>query len=402
MERPAAARARAPVSSLDPFSAEFLGDPYPFYEQLREQGPVIFIERYGIWAMPRAEEVVATLTDAETFVSGRGVGLSDFAKEKPWRQPSLLLEADPPLHTRTRSVLNRVLSLKVLNALRPAFEAEAARLIEGLAGTARFDAMPAIAEAYPLKVFPDAVGLAAPGREHLLPYGDMAFNAFGPRNDLFLGAQAGSAAAVDWVASRCRRENLAPGGFGAEIYAAADRGELSEEEAPLIVRSLLTAGVDTTVNGIGAALLAFAEHPDQWAELRAAPDLARNAFDEALRLHSPVQTFFRTASRDVEVGGVQIPEGGKVLTFLGSANRDPRRWDEPDRYRIRRRAIGHVAFGAGIHACVGQMIARMEAEQVLKAMAAQIRSIELAAPPVRRLNNTVRALASLPLRVTWG
>lgn len=393
-------KSAAPRSRLDPFSDDFLRDPYPRYAELRDRGPVIDLERYGVWALPRYAEVFATLRDWDTFVSGRGVGLLDFAKDEPWREPSLLLEADPPLHTRTRRVLNHVLSLKVLRQLRASLAEEAELQVAALAARGRFDAVRDLGEGFVLKVFPDAMGLPTEGRENLLPYGDMAFNAFGPRNRLVEAATRRAEKALGWVATMCRRESLAPTGFGQDIYAAADAGELSQQEAPLVVRSLLTAGLDTTVNGIAVTLLALSQNPEQYRLLCAHPELARSAFDEALRLHSPVQTFFRTCARVTEISGIALPEGAKILMFLGSANRDPRSWDEPDTYRIERRTSGHVAFGAGIHACVGQMIARLEVEVVLDALIRHAREIAPAGPPIYRLNNTMRALDSVPVQVT--
>ncbi len=134
--------------------------------------------------------------------------------------------------------------------------------------------------------------------------------------------------------------------------------------------------------------------------MRAKPELARAAFEEALRFESSVQTFFRTTTTETTLGDVALPAGAKILLFLGAANRDARRWEEPDRFDISRKTSGYVAFGYGIHSCVGQAVARMEGEIVLKALAERIERIELAAPPVRKLNNTLRGLASLPLRVT--
>jgi hypothetical protein len=162
---------------------------------------------------------------------------------------------------------------------------------------------------------------------------------------------------------------------------------------------LLTAGLDTTVNGIGAAVYCLARFPDEFAKLRAEPSLARQAFEEAIRFESPVQTFFRTTTRPVEIGGVEIGEGEKVLMFLGAANRDPRHWPEPDRYDITRRAAGHVGFGWGVHNCVGQMLARLEGEVMLAALARHAASLAISGPVVRRYNNTLRGLENLPLRV---
>jgi cytochrome P450 len=249
-------------------------------------------------------------------------------------------------------------------------------------------------------VFPDAVGLPEEGRENLLPYGGLAFNAFGPDNELRRNALATAAPVQAWVMEQCQRDNLAPGGFGAAIWEAADRGEITHEQAPMLVRSLLTAGVDTTVYGIGNTVYGLSRHPDQWAQLHAQPARAKFAFDEALRWESPVQTFFRTTSRDTEVAATTIPEGTKVLLFLGSANRDPRQWGEDaDRLDISRRASGHVAFGMGVHQCVGQPVARLETELVLSALAGRARSIEPAGEPVPKLNNTLKGWAGVPVRV---
>jgi 4-methoxybenzoate monooxygenase (O-demethylating) len=389
----------APVSDVDPFSIEFFEDPHRIHEELRETGPVVFLRRYGVHAVARYAEVHAVLNGWRTFCSSRGVGMSDFAKEKPWRPPSLVLETDPPEHDRARAVLNQALSPAAMKRLRGGFAAAADRKVDELLERGSFDAIPDLAEAFPLSVFPDAVGLRREGREHLLPYAGLAFNAFGPDNELRRKALAEAAPHVAWVMEQCRRENLAPGGMGAQIHAASDTGEITPEEAPLLVRSLLTAGLDTTVNGVGAAVYCLARFPDQWRKLHENPSLARAAFEEAVRFESPVQTFFRTTTRPVEIGGIEIGEGEKVLMFLGAANRDPRRWERPDEYDISRRASGHVGFGNGVHMCVGQLLARLEGEVLLAAMARKAASLEISGPVERRYNNTLRGLASLPLTI---
>jgi 4-methoxybenzoate monooxygenase (O-demethylating) len=385
------------VSDVDPFCREFFENPFPAHEELREAGPAVRLARYDVWAVARYQEVHAILNDWQTFCSSRGAGLSDFAKEKPWRPKSLVLETDPPLHDRTRRVLNRVLSASAMTRLRERFAQEADALVEELLGRGSFDAVPDLAEAYPLTVFPDAMGMPRENRHFLLPYGNMVFNSFGPRNDFFEAAVADAEPVLAWLQRQMQRNAFAPGGFGAAIHAASDTGELTEEEAPVVARSLLTAGVDTTVSGIGAAVYCLARFPEQFARLRADPSLARAAFEEAVRYESPVQTFFRTTTRPVEIGGIAVDEGEKVLMFLGAANRDPRYWERPDDYEITRRTVGHVGFGSGIHQCVGQLLARLEGECVLSALARKARSIEITSPARRRYNNTLRALASLPV-----
>jgi cytochrome P450 len=393
-----------PSLDIDPFCQAFFDDPFPAHAALRDAGPVVYLPRYELFAIARYEHVQAALTNWRDFSSARGVGLSDFAREKPWRLPSLLLETDPPLHDRTRKLMDRVLSPAAIRALRTDFTAAADALVDALLERGSFDAVRDLAEAYPLTVFPDAVGMPPENRRFLLPYGNMVFNSFGPRNAFFDDAVRDAAPVLEWVQAQSRREALAPAGFGAVIHAAADTGEVARDEAEILVRSLLTAGVDTTVNGLGAALYCLARFPAQFERLRADPSLARGAFEEAVRLESPVQTFFRTTVRDVAVDGAAdgpktIGEGRKVLLFLGAANRDPRRWEQPDDYDITRRAAGHVGFGTGIHGCVGAVLARLEGEVVLTALARKAARIEIAGAPQRRYNNTLRGLASLPMRL---
>jgi len=401
--QPSAARAGAaavPHVALDPFSLEFFADPFPDQEAMREAGPVVYIDKWNVYGVARYAEVHAVLNDPLTFCSSRGVGLSDFKKETPWRPPSLILEADPPAHTRTRAVLGKVLSPATMKTIRDGFAAAAEAKVDELLQRGRIDGIADLAEAYPLSVFPDALGLKQEGREHLLPYAGLVFNAFGPPNELRQTAIERSAPHQAYVNEQCQRPNLAPGGFGACIHAFSDSGEITPEEAPLLVRSLLSAGLDTTVYGIGAAIYCLARFPEELRRLRADPTLARNAFEEAVRFESPVQTFFRTTTREVELGGATIGEGEKVLMFLGSANRDPRRWAEPDRYDITRKTSGHVGFGSGIHMCVGQLVARLEGEVMLAALARKVAAIDIVGPVKRRFNNTLRGLDSLPIQLT--
>jgi cytochrome P450 len=403
-----------PSLDIDPFCQAFFDDPFPAHAALRDAGPVVYLPRYDLFAVARYADVQAALMNWGDFSSARGVGLSDFAREKPWRLPSLLLETDPPLHDRTRKLMDRVLSPAAVRALRVDFAAAADTLIDALLERDSFDAVTDLAEAYPLAVFPDAVGMPRENRRFLLPYGNMVFNSFGPRNAFFEAAVHDAAPVLEWVQAQSRREALAPVGFGAVIHAAADTGEVTRDEAEILVRSLLTAGVDTTVNGLGAALYCLARFPVQFERLRSDPMLARGAFEEAVRLESPVQTFFRTTVREVVIGRAAggdeagddvaggdetIGEGRKVLLFLGAANRDPRRWEQPDGYDITRRAAGHVGFGTGIHGCVGAVLARLEAEVVLSALARKVARIEIVGTPRRRHNNTLRGLASLPMRL---
>lgn len=391
----------APVLDDDPFDAAVLIDPYAFHRRMRDAGPVVYLERYGVWAMARHTEVAHALADWETFSSATGVGLADFRKETPWRPPSLLLEADPPGHTAVRKPMLHLMTPKAAEHLREEFTAAAEELVEKLVTQREFDAVTELAEVYAIRVFADAVGLPEDGRDNLLRYAAMVFNAFGPRNALVEAAFAEAGPVIEWISARSQRESLAPGGLGAQIWEGVDRGEITADQAPLLVRSLLGAGLDTTIAGLGNALYCLATHPEQYDLLHTDPGLAKVAFEETLRYESPVQIFFRTTTRPVDVEDVSIPGDAKVLLFLASANRDPRRWgDDADRYDIRRRTPGHVAFGAGIHICVGQFIARLEGELILAALARRARHLALAGDPVPKPNNTLKGFRHLPLRIT--
>jgi cytochrome P450 len=387
-------------SDIDPFSREFLTDPYPFHQELRELGPVVRLTRYDVWAVTRYEQVNAVLNNWEAFGSGGGVGLANFHKEGNWRPPSLLLETDPPTHTRARTVMNRAVAPNLLRALRDGFYQEAVRTIDKVLGLGTFDAVAEISIPYPLKVFPDAVGIAPEQREMLLPYGSMVFNTMGPKNDLYHASLAPVDKILPWVMQRCARNALRPGSLGAEVYKYADTGEVSEQEAALLVRSFLSAGIDTTVHAVGNAILCFAENPGEWQKLRQEPARARIAFEEVMRFETPFQCYFRTTTVPAEIAGTSIGAEEKIYVSIASANRDPRRWEEPERFNISRKIAGHVGFGTGVHACVGQMIARLEIEALTNAMVERVASIELAGKPERLLHNTLRAVSKLPVRMT--
>ena len=389
-----------PVLDLDPFADDFLTDPYEAHAQLREAGPVTWLDRYQIWAVARHDEVSAVFADHETFISSAGVGISDFRRDKPWRPPSLLLEADPPEHTRARHVVTSILTPKFLRELKAGFLERAHEVVEEVAARGEIDGVKDLAEAYPLAVFPDFVGLPKEGRENLLPYGSMVFNTFGPRNGHFEKGMEKGAQASGWVMAQCQPGALSGDGLGNRIHAAAAEARYDADDSARLLRSFLSAGVDTTVHGIGNALLCLARNPEQYQLLRKDPSLARAAFEESVRFESPVQTFFRTTSRDTELSGTRLPEGSKVLMFLAAANRDPRRWENAGEFDITRKAGGHVGFGFGIHACLGQMLARLEGESILTALAGRVEAIELIGEPVQQLNNTLRGLDSLPLRLT--
>ena len=386
-----------PVWDVDPYDRAVLSDPWNYYAELRSKGPFAYIPRYSILACGRYDETKEVFSDWERFVSSRGVGLQDFSIEEPWRPPSIVLEKDPPYHTKTRAVIERALSYKAVADLTETYRAAADRLVDKLLEKGTFEAVEELAETYPTTVFPEAVGLGESDRQCLIDYGEMVFNALGPDNELRRNALAKGPNVVPWIMEQCQRERLKPDGFGAKIYAASDTDEISEEEAGLLVRSMLSAGVDTTVAAIGSAIWCLANYPDQYNLLKCKPDLARWAFEETLRFASPVHSFCRTANADTEVAGIQIVEGTKILCVLAAANRDENQWEEADKFNISRRPSQHLALGVGIHGCVGQNVARAEGYSVLMSIANKVESIELAGESVWRPNNSVQSLDRLPV-----
>ncbi|WP_285729188.1 cytochrome P450 [Nocardiopsis sp. ATB16-24] len=384
----------------DPWEEGLLRSPYDRYARLRDAGPVVKNTKYGFWSMYRHEDVAAAMSDWETYCSSRGVGITDTAKEQAWRKPSLLLNADPPQHTEMRKIVNGIFSPRAIRNLRAQFEATAEEHVAALGDRSEIDGATEIAEAFPIAVFPDSVGVRPDGRDNLLLYGLMAFNSEGPKNEIYHDAFRHADTVHAWIEEACKRENLADTGFGADIWAAHDQGLITAEQAALLVRSVLTAGLDTTIALIGNTLLALARNPRYWRDLKEDPALVKGAIEETMRHDAPVQLFFRTTTQAVEVHGVEIPADAKVLLSLASANRDPRRWGEDaDTFDPHRNTAGHMGFGVGIHRCLGQMIARLEAEVILTRLVREYESIELAGEPELRLNNVVRSRKKIPLKL---
>jgi 4-methoxybenzoate monooxygenase (O-demethylating) len=393
--------AGVPVSDLDPFSPEFRSDPFGPYETLRELGPLVWLPQYRIWTVARYEQVREVLTDWQRFSNAGGGGLRNYFLEKPWRPPSLILEVDPPAHSRTRKVFMDIVTPARLASLRPTFEAEAERIVDEALAKGTLDGIRDLVQPFPLKVFPDAVGMrSGEDRMNMLVYGSMVFGAFGPVTPWYEDLIKDAPAVTEWILERCRRDALSPGGIGAAIHAQADAGVIEPAEATLLVRSLLSAGVDTTIDSIGLCLKCLAEHPEQWSVLREDPTLARSAFEEATRFDSSSQSLFRTTLEDIEYQGVRLGKHAKVLVFVGSAGRDPRKWERPERFEITRRvASSQVGYGAGIHSCVAQMMARLEAEVFFQVLARKVERLEPLGPGSLRLNPGLRGLSSLPLRL---
>lgn len=387
-----------PVLDIDPFDLDVLRNPLDFFATLRDAAPMVFLPRYNTYAVGRYEAVRQTLWDWESFTSAGGVGLGDIRKGELWRSPSKIVEVDPPVHTGVRSAMNKILSPRVIRSWRESFELEADRLLTEVFDKGTFDGVREIAEAFVLTVFPPALGVEV-DRDLIVTVSDYNFNTVGPQNALYHASKAKADPMMDRMLGSFERDALIPGGFAQDVYRAEDEGQMGEGVANSVLRSLLRGGMDTTISGIGSALMLLAQHPDQFEALRADPELARSAFDETIRMESPIQSFYRTTTKPVEFEGYRLAPDVKVQMFPGAANRDPRHWDRPAVFDIKRTNSLHLAFGMGVHNCIGQMIARLESEAVLKVLARRVAKFELAGEPSHRPINTLRTLDSLPLRV---
>ena len=382
---------------IDPYSKEVLLDPETFFSDLRERGPFVYLNKYKMLACGRYKETKEVFSDHQRFVSSRGVGIQDFKLEKPWRPPSLVLEVDPPKHTRNRRFLTKALSPNKIAQLKDFFKNCADELINELLQKKEIDGILDLAEIFPTRVFPEAVGLKKIDKETLLGYGAMVFNALGPDNEFRKDAMAKGLSVLEKINKQCLEENIDAKGLAKEIYRSTAENLEEDELAGMLVRSLLSAGIDTTVSAIGNLLWCFTKNPEQFQLVKDDKSLVGNAVEESLRLTSPVKAFCRTSAIETEVSGIAIEEGTKILCVLGSANTDPEVWDNPYKYDVTRRTIGHLALGIGVHNCVGQTLARAEITALTRSLAELVKTIRPAGIAAWKPNNAMRSLESLPI-----
>lgn len=393
--------ANIPVLSVDPYDDATLDSPFAMHEQVRS-APVVFLEKYGVYAVGRHAVITPMLKDWGRFSSTSGSGIADIRDPAAWRAGSPIVEVDPPDHTRVRIALQRILTPQVIREWRDAFKPRAESLIDSLVDKGPIDAVHDLAETFVSEVFPTAIGWAdsPERRENLFLLGALNFDGQGPRNARYLATQAAADKIMEWNNRQMTREALLPEGFGVRIYEAADRGDIDPEIAPLLIRSFLRGGLDTTSSTISAAIHYLANSPEEWAVLRADASKARTALDEAMRLETPIQTVCRLTMEDVDLGdGHIVPANNKIIVMLSAANRDPAAWQAPEKFDLSRQTIGHLALGNGVHMCIGQMIARMEGELILQALRERVTQILPCGPTRQRLNNNLRSFDSVPVEL---
>jgi cytochrome P450 len=386
----------APRFGLDLFSDANLTDPYPIYERFRAAGPVVYLPAIDAYALSRYADVRAGLGDHETFISGRGIGLSD---EGNATRKGVIIASDNPLHDQLRAVLSERLSPKAMNVIRAEINEKADALVAEVVAQTSFDAVTDLAQAFPLTIVADLIGLPAADRLRLLEWADAGFNLWGPRNERNIRSLPVWAGLMEYIVTQATRDKLTPGSMGAAIYEAADRGAIAHDQCPALFVSYLVAGVDTTINAIGNAVALFAQFPDQWELLREKPTLIPSAFEEVLRIDAPLQLVRRYCVRDVEIGGIAIPADSNVVLIYASGNHDERKYPEPARFDIARNPVDHLTFGYGLHGCAGQALARLEAHAIFRSLVKRVTRFTIGTP-VRRLNNVMRGLERLPVTVS--
>lgn len=370
-------------SSLDPFAPANLDDPYPLYARLRDQpDDLIALPGRDVFVAARYDAARAVLRDHGTYRSGLGV---QWASVEEAGLRATFIENDPPAHTRVRRAVQRWCTPRAIAQLSDSVDAVVDEVITRLVDDGGGDVMSAVARQVPLRVMSQWLGLALP--DEACAWADASFRLGAPDPPAEAGDQF--AGFLAWAFGEGLTA-VRPGSFAESILAGGDDQALVDDEPFVALASIIIAGLDTTVHMIGNGVAAFAANPDQYALLlddpagRAAP-----VVEEVLRYDAPVRFFLR-----------RTDDGRSIVVLYGSANRDERKFDEPERFDISRDATEHLAFGAGIHLCLGAPLARLEGAAVFRTLAQMISSIEVL-PGARRTDSAaIRGFATLPVQIT--
>lgn len=377
--------------NVDLFADEVLVDPYPAYALLRDIGGVVYLPRNDVYALTRYDVIRGALGDWETF-SSTSIGFNPMVNEA---LAGTSLASDPPAHTQLRTTLIANLKPRTLNALKDQIDAKADQLVAELVSAGSFDAIDALARAFPLEVVADLIGFTGHARANMLRWGQAAMQVIGPLNQRTAESFPIAGELYGWCSS-VTAADLAPGSVGRGIFDAEARGDIPANTAGHIIHQYLGAGVDTTIAAIGNVVALFAAHPDQLELVRKDPALVPAAFNEVLRFWAPVHVWGRRVTRDVEIDGVTVPAGAQAAILFGAGNRDPRHYDDPDAFLVERNPADHLSFGYGRHSCAGQGLARLEAHAVIGALARRVERL-VVAPETRVPSNITRSIDQLPV-----
>jgi cytochrome P450 len=410
----------------DPYSARWRDDPYPMYRELRDRAPVHHSPASDTWTVSRYDDVVAVLRNTEGFSSKVRGGQMEAALEQlslaarlqlfarfvsrlraaPWtvRRSRMLIQEDGAVHLRMRDLVNRGFTPRQIKRLEPRMRELVAGCMAKLANTSQFDLVSELNIPLPVTVIAELLGVEPEKRDMFKHWSDVIISgATGPAmsNPLASGVldAMGELRAYLKPIVRERRRRPADDLISVIVSAKVDGEGLTDYEIFLFVMLLLIAGNETTTNLLGNGVDALLAHPDQLARVAADPRLVPALVEETLRWDGPVQFLTRVATREAEMHGVRIPAGARVVVLLGSANRDERRFPEPDRFDLGRDTRGHVAFGFGAHFCLGASLARLEARAALDALVPELPRLARVRPEREFLDSfLIRGRARLDLR----
>ncbi len=391
-----------PRYSVDLFQDDALNDPFPHYHAIRELGAAVQLDIPDVVAIGRFKDVQAALRNPEILISGEGVGFNAIANAPIPNPPTI--RSDGARHRRLRSVLSKPLMPAALKERRDMLKAMIATRIDELVGGETFDAVTTVAQHLPLQAVSYLVGLPEEDRQQMLRWASASFNSAGPyttidTDDPELAADLETTLSVKAYFQSVDRAHLRPGSWAASLFDAVDAGKLEKPEAHAAISGLVLPSLDTTIYAKGNLLYNLASNPDQWAALKADPSLVPSAVLEGVRHSAVVRWFSRVAASDYDVGDVQVPAGTRVMLLYGSANRDERRYADPDRFDVTRNPVCQLGWGTGPHMCAGMHLARLEMEVMLEALLDRVETIEAGEPRLGN-NRSLYGIDHLPMRFT--
>lgn len=388
---------------IDLLSPQFIADPYPFYDRLRAAQPILFDPDWNLWFFSAYEDIVSLLRDRRL-----GRDLDEAPKPDPqtpfgWLHANSLMEKEPPDHTRLRGLVNKAFTPARVEALRPLIEQTAQRLLDGVIRRGEMDLLADFAEPLPVMAIADLLGVPPEAYPRLRPWSNriVAMYELSPSAEDERRANRAVSEFAAFLRDLAAERKLQPqDDLISALVAAEEQGSrLSEDELIATCILLLNAGHEATVNAIANGMAALFRHPDQYDLLRRSPDWIKTAVEEMLRFDTPLQLFRRWVREDLDYKGFSLKRGAQVGLLYAAGNRDPARFPDPHRFDITRRDNPHLAFGLGIHYCVGAPLARLELQVAVQALLDRLPNLRPANQPLEyRPNFVIRGLKTLPVR----
>jgi cytochrome P450 len=388
---------------FSPYDYDIHEDPYPVYQKLREQAPLYRNDELDFWALSRHADVAAAFRDHERFSSANGVSLDPSAWGRHAHRTMSFLALDPPRHTRMRSLVSKGFTPRRVLDLEASIHGLTSRYLDQALAGDEFDFVADFAGLLPMDVISDLVGVPEADRAELRRLADLVVHREEGVLDVPLaGMEAALTLAgyyADLLADR-RRGTGADDLTSALMNAEVDGDRLTDDEIIGFLFLMVVAGNETTTKLLANALYWGWRNPAELAKPLADQGRVPHWVDETLRYDASSQFIARTVTEDFEVHGQLVPAGARLLLLLGSANRDPRAFPDPDRYDLDRDTSALISFGAGRHYCLGANLARLEARIALAEFTRRVAAYEIDEPAAQRVHSvSVRGFAALPIRV---